>query len=42
MPGTALAPHWCPPGLMLSQRRRIQWMRVQKMREEVVEKERYE
>jgi hypothetical protein len=27
---------------MPSQRRRIQWMRVQKMREEAVEKERYE
>jgi hypothetical protein len=39
MPGTALAPHWCPPGLTPSQRRRIQWMRTQKMREEVIEKE---
>jgi hypothetical protein len=42
VPGTALAPYWCPPGLTLSQRRRIKWMRAQKMREEVVEKERDE
>jgi hypothetical protein len=41
-PGTALAPRWCPPGLMPSQRRRIQWMRVHNMREEVAEKERDE
>jgi hypothetical protein len=38
----ALAPHWCPPALTPSQRRRIQRMRVQKFREEVVEKERDE
>jgi hypothetical protein len=38
----ALAPHWCLPGLTPSQRRRIQWMRAQKMREEVTEKERGE
>jgi hypothetical protein len=31
-----------PPGLMRSQRRRIQWMRVQKLREEAAEKERDE
>jgi hypothetical protein len=30
----------CPPGFTPSQRRRIQWMRVQKMREEAAEKER--
>jgi hypothetical protein len=40
--GTAPAPHWCPPGLTPSQRRRIQWMRAQKMREEAVKKERDE
>jgi hypothetical protein len=40
--GTAPAPHWCPPGLTPSQRRRIQWIRVQKMIEEVTEKERDE
>jgi hypothetical protein len=27
-PGTVLTPHWCPPGLTHSQRRRIQWMRA--------------
>jgi hypothetical protein len=42
MPRTALAPHWCPPGITPSQRRRIQWMMAQKMREEAVEKERDE
>jgi hypothetical protein len=36
----ALAPCWCPPGLTPSQRRRIQQMRAQKMREEATEKER--
>jgi hypothetical protein len=35
-------PHWCPPGLTPSQRRRIQWMRAQKLREEACEKERDE
>jgi hypothetical protein len=38
--GTALIPHWCPLGLTPNQRRRIQWMRAQKMREEAAEKER--
>jgi hypothetical protein len=41
-PGTALAPHWCPQGLTPSQRRRIQLMRAQKVREEAAEKERDE
>jgi hypothetical protein len=41
-PRTALSPHWCPLGLMPSQRRRIQWMRAQKMREEAAKKERDE
>jgi hypothetical protein len=40
--GMAQAPCWCPPGLTSSQRRRIQWMRAQKMREEAIEKERDE
>jgi hypothetical protein len=40
VPRTAPAPHWCPPGLTPSQRRRIKWMRAQKPREEAVEKER--
>jgi hypothetical protein len=40
--GTAPAPHYCPLGLTLSQTRRIQWMRAQKMREEVAMKERDE
>jgi hypothetical protein len=39
-PRTVVAPCWCPPNLMPSQRRRIQWMRAQKMREEAAEKER--
>jgi hypothetical protein len=39
---TAPAPHWCPLGLTPSQRRRIQQMRAQKMREEATEKERDE
>jgi hypothetical protein len=39
---TGPAPRCCSPGLMSSKRRRIQWMRVQKMREEAVEKERDE
>jgi hypothetical protein len=38
----APAHHWCPPGLKPSQRRRIQWMRVQKIREEAAEKDRDE
>jgi hypothetical protein len=42
VPGMALVPRWCPPGLTPSQRRRIQWMRAQKMREEAAEKERDE
>jgi hypothetical protein len=37
-PGMAPAPHWCPPGLMPNQRRRIQWMRAHKMREEATKK----
>jgi hypothetical protein len=37
---TTPAPHWCPPSFIPSQRRRIQQMRVQKMRGETVEKER--
>jgi hypothetical protein len=41
-PGTAPTPCSCLPGLMPSQRRRIQQMRAQKMREEVAEKETYE
>jgi hypothetical protein len=36
---TAPAPRWCPLGLTPSQRRRIQRMRAQKMREEVAVKE---
>jgi hypothetical protein len=39
-PETALAPRWCPLGLMHSQRWRIQWMRAQKLREEAAKKER--
>jgi hypothetical protein len=42
MLGMALAPCWCPLGLTPSQRRQIQRMRVQKLREEAVEKERDE
>jgi hypothetical protein len=42
VPETVLAPRWCSPGLTSSQRRRIQWMRVQKLREEAAEKERDE
>jgi hypothetical protein len=41
-PGMAPAARWYPLGLTPSQRRRIQWMRAQKMREEVAEKERDE
>jgi hypothetical protein len=41
-PGMAPAPCWCPLGLTPSQRRRIQWMRAPKMREEAAEKERDE
>jgi hypothetical protein len=40
--GTTLAPRWCPPGLTPSQNRRIQRMRVRKMREEAAKKERDE
>jgi hypothetical protein len=40
--GTALLPHWCPTGHTPSQRKMIQRMRAQKLREEVVEKERDE
>jgi hypothetical protein len=40
--GTALSPRWCPPGLTPNQRRRIQQLRVQKSREEAIEKERDE
>jgi hypothetical protein len=36
----APAPRWCPRGLTSSQRRRIQQIRAQKLREEVTEKER--
>jgi hypothetical protein len=39
-PGMAPTTHWCPPCLTSNQRRRIQWMRAQKMREEETEKER--
>jgi hypothetical protein len=42
MPWMAPAPRWCPPGLTPSQRRRIQWMRAQRMREEAAKKERDE
>jgi hypothetical protein len=41
-PGITLAPRWCPPGLTHSQRRRIQWMRAQKLKEDAAEKERDE
>jgi hypothetical protein len=34
----APTPHWCPPGITPNQRRRIQQMRVQKMRDKAVEK----
>jgi hypothetical protein len=40
--GTATAPRGCPLGLTHSQRRRIQWMRAQKLKEDVAEKERDE
>jgi hypothetical protein len=39
-PRIAPSPHWCPPGLTPSQRRRIQGLGAQKLREEVAEKER--
>jgi hypothetical protein len=42
MTETALAPRWCPLGLTPSPRRRIQQMRVQKLREEADKKERDE
>jgi hypothetical protein len=38
----APAPHWCPPGLTPSQRRRIQRMRAQQIRKEAAEMERDE
>jgi hypothetical protein len=38
--GIALAPRWCPPGPTHSQRRRIQWMRAYKLKEDVAEKDR--
>jgi hypothetical protein len=41
-PRMASTPRWCPPSLMPCQRRRIQWMRVLKMKEEATEKERDE
>jgi hypothetical protein len=41
-PRMASASRWCPPSLMPCQRRRIQWMRVLKMKEEATEKERDE
>ena len=41
-PGTAPLPRWCPPGLTASQRRRIQRMRTDKLKEEAVEKARDE
>jgi hypothetical protein len=37
-----LVPHWCPPDLTPSQRRRIQWMWVPKTREETAKKDRDE
>jgi hypothetical protein len=42
MLGMAPTPHWCPPGLTPSQKRRIQWMRVQKPRKEAAKKKRDE
>jgi hypothetical protein len=42
MPRMALTPHWCPLGLTPSQRRRIQWMKAQMLREEAADKERDE
>jgi hypothetical protein len=42
MPGTASTPRWCPPGLPCNKRRRIQWMRARKLREDAAEKERDE
>jgi hypothetical protein len=41
-PETAPALRWCPPRLMHSQRRRIQRMRVHKLKEDMTEKERDE
>jgi hypothetical protein len=38
----APAPCWCPLGLTPSKRRRVQWIRVHKMRGEAAEKERDE
>jgi hypothetical protein len=40
VPKIASSPCWHPPGLTPSQKRRIQRLRAQKLREEVVEKER--
>jgi hypothetical protein len=37
---TSSTPHWCPLGLTPSQRRMIQRMRAQKLREKTVEKKR--
>jgi hypothetical protein len=42
MPELAPSPHWCPLRLTPSQRRRIQGMRAQKLREEAAERERDE
>jgi hypothetical protein len=42
VPRIAPTPQWCPPGLTPSRRRRVQQMRMHKMREEVAEKERDE
>jgi len=41
-PGTAPLPRWCPPGLTASQRRRIQRVRADKLKEEAAEKARDE
>jgi hypothetical protein len=38
-PGTAPTPRWCPPRHTLNQRRRIQRMMAQKLREKATEKE---
>jgi hypothetical protein len=40
--GMSPASHWCPPGLIPSQRRRIQRMRAQKLKEEAIKKDREE
>jgi hypothetical protein len=41
-PRTTPSPHWCSLGLMPSQRRRIQRLSAQKLREEAAKKERDE